>query len=182
MLFLVLPDSPLAWSRITLLTFYALISFFAKCKYNIWVGLMEKCYGMCFPTTKWSVRTDSKILAWGHEFLCVPKTLTIKNRHIKPTPSNLLGIDGPKYTVIWELTWHVQLGLGIVESWPDAHSWAWGFLFDKQSPRTLASDTVTLRPWLSEAKEKHFLILSKNRQKYSHYAIHKIPNNPVAHS
>ena len=25
------------------------------------------------------MRTDSKVLAWGHEFLSVPKTLTIKN-------------------------------------------------------------------------------------------------------
>lgn len=66
---------------------------------------------------------------------------------LNPTPSSLLGMDGPEYTDIKELAWHLQLGLGIARSWPDAHSWATVSPVRHKGPhRTLTSDTVTLRP------------------------------------
>lgn len=151
--------------------------FFKGVNNNIWVEFVSD--GMC--CISWQQSEVCKILTQEHEFLCVPQTLAIKSTRTNPTSPSLRGMHGPEHTDVREPAWHLHRGSGVFRSWAAPHGAALLSPFGHERPhRTLTSGEDPPKSLQNETKQEHFIILSKDIEKYGHSAIAQLSNIPVA--
>lgn len=115
------------------------------------------------------MRTDSKIRAWEHEFLCVPKTLTIKNTHIIPSFFQPARNGRASVSENWSGTYdqtEVLLGAGpMLRVSYGVSCWT--------CHRTMTSDTRTHGGHDSVTQQEHCITVSENTQKtWSWFSAH----------